>query len=197
MRHFVVHVLTESKLVSLNTNLDQEEVDTAQEVTESLVINDALCNSIANSHDDDLCAALELYTGGQEVQLDILDIIKARMILVFGINKVLNLSQGEFTEDLNRSKSSNLASEKPLEAINLPDAKQTRSRRDFVTERATDGCRCKRHFVVVELQELLKVKELTLSSLWAKITIEMSCKVAIVSVCAYIDHLKELDSFTP
>lgn len=96
MGHFVVHVLTESKLVRVDTNFDQEEVNTANEVTKGLVINNTLCNSIANGHDSNLGAALKLYFGGQKVQLDILDIVESRMVLVLWIDKVLNLGHSEF-----------------------------------------------------------------------------------------------------
>jgi hypothetical protein len=97
MGHFVVHVLTESKLVRVDTNFDQEEVNTANEVTKGLVINNTLRNSIANGHDGNLGAALKLHFGGQKVQLDILDIVESRMVLVLWIDKVLNLGHSEFT----------------------------------------------------------------------------------------------------
>ena len=42
MGHFVVHVLTEAETVDLDTNLDQEQVDAANKVTERLVVNDFL-----------------------------------------------------------------------------------------------------------------------------------------------------------
>lgn len=56
-------------------------------------------------------------------------------------------------------------------ADNLPNTKKAGSGRDFVTEGTTNGSRGERHLIVVEFQKLLEVKELTLSSLWAKVAV--------------------------
>lgn len=56
-----------------------------------------------------------------------------------------------------------LATYKPV--LFLPNAQKTRARADFVTERATNLSRGEGHLVVVELQKLLEVEELALSSL--------------------------------
>jgi hypothetical protein len=98
MSHFVAHVLTESKLVRVDADLDQEEVDTAKEITESLVVNNTLCDSVADGHDGDFSAAIELDVGGQNVQLDIFNIIESRVVFVVGVDEVLNFSHSEFTE---------------------------------------------------------------------------------------------------
>ena len=51
MRHLVAHVLSETQASSVDTNLDQEEVDAPDKVAQRLVVNDAGRDGLANRLD--------------------------------------------------------------------------------------------------------------------------------------------------
>jgi len=147
MGHLVSHVLTETELGKINTQLLKEEVDASQEVAESLVVNDALLHSITDRLLDKGGLAGQLGVAVQKGELDVLDLVEAVVLLVpLGINEVLDLSHEELT-----------------------DTEQTGTRGDFVTVGLANGGRGEGHVASVELQQLGKVEELALGGLGAQV----------------------------
>jgi hypothetical protein len=81
MSHFIPQMLSESQTILLDTNLDQEQIDPGQKVSQSLIVDHTLLeddglrlhvryetclsDSIANSHLDHFCGSLHLLCGRQ------------------------------------------------------------------------------------------------------------------------------------
>lgn len=145
--HLVGHVLTETELGEVNTNLDQEELDTGEEVTQSLVVDEASLNGLADGHIGGLGATRQLDVAVKQGHLNVLDLVEAGVLLAtLRVDVVLNLSHEELT-----------------------DTQKTGARRNLVTERLANGGRGEGHALLVELEQLLEVQELTLGSLGAKV----------------------------
>ena len=145
--HLVGHVLTETELCEVNTNLGQEELDTGEEVTQSLVVDEASLNSLSDGHRGGLGATRQLDVAVKQGHLNVLDLGEAGVLLAtLGVDVVLNLSHEELT-----------------------DTQKTGARRNLVTERLANGGRGEGHALLVELEQLLEVQELSLGSLRAKV----------------------------
>lgn len=151
MGHLVGHVLSESESVGVDTNLDQEQVDSSKEVTQSLVINETRVDGLTDSHLLDVGLTGGLDVLGQESQLDVSHLVESSVVLVKRVDVVLNLGHGE-----------------------LSDSQQTGSRRNLVSERLTDGGGGKGHLGVVAVQQLVEVEELTLGSLGSQEALELT-----------------------
>lgn len=151
MGHLVGHVLSESESLGVDTNLDQEQVDSSNEVTESLVVDQSGLNGLADGKGLDVGLTGRLDVLGEESELDVLDLVESVVVLVEGIDKVLDLSHGE-----------------------LSDSQKARSGGNLVSERLADGGRGKGHLGVVAVKELVEVEELSLGSLGPKEALELS-----------------------
>ena len=97
MGHLVGHVLTETNAVGVDTDLGQEHVDADQEVAQSLVVDNLLLHSLANSDVQKVSLARELDRGRQDVELVVGDLAEARVVLLGGVDIVLNLGHGELS----------------------------------------------------------------------------------------------------
>lgn len=60
----------------------------------------------------------------------------------------------------------------------VPDADQTRSRGDLVSERISDLCSCKRQLPLVEFQKSFEIQENPLCRFWPQVPIKISQTVA-------------------
>lgn len=145
--HLVSHVLAETELGGVNAQLHEEGVDASQEVTKSLVVNQSSLNGLANGHGGQLGAARKLDIAVKQRHFNILDLLEASVLLAtLRVDIVLNLCHEELT-----------------------DTQETSAGRDLVTERLANGSRSEGHGLLVELQELGEVQELTLSGLGAQV----------------------------
>ena len=98
MKGNTCHVLTETELAKVDTNLLQEELDTGQEVAESLVINNIILDSLADGHRPDLGGAGQLGIAIEKVHLNVLDLREAAVCFAtLGVDKVLNLGHEELS----------------------------------------------------------------------------------------------------
>ena len=146
--HFIGHVLTESKLARVHTQLEQEELDTRKEVPQSFVVYQASLNSLANGHLLNVSLARRLHFTVKQRQLDVLDLIEATVLLTtLWVHVVLDLRHEE-----------------------LAHTQKTGTRRDLVPERLANRGRSKRHGLLVEVQQFLEVQELALGRLRTQIT---------------------------
>lgn len=145
--HLVSHVLTEAHLRQVDTDLLQEEVDSGQEVSQSLVVNKTLLNGLANRNLSGLSSARQLGIAVEENKLDILNLMESAVLLAtLGVDEVLNLGHEELT-----------------------NSQQTGSGGNLVSVRLADRGGSERHGALVELQKLSKVEELTLGSLGTQV----------------------------
>ena len=146
--HFVGHVLTESKLPGVHTQLEQEELDACKEVSQSFVVHQAGLNSLANGHLLNVGLARSLHFTVEQRQLDVLDLIEATVLLTtLWVHVVLDLCHQE-----------------------LAHTQKTGTRGDLVPERLANRGRSKRHGLLVKVQQLLEVQELSLGRLRTQIT---------------------------
>lgn len=127
MGHFVGHVLPASQTFGVDTDLGQEEVNSTQEVSQSLVVDDTLrsrwrqasqawaypspnrtmtdlVDGIADGHlsQGSLSTLLDFFR--QQVQDDVLSFGISGVPLVLGVDIVLDLGHGEFTVTRTTSK---------------------------------------------------------------------------------------------
>lgn len=93
-----------------------------------------------------------------EGKYNILNSVEAFVVLVVGVNEVLDFSESEFSIWLFQSK------------INKPDSQQTRSGGDFVTVSRTDLSSSKRQFATSSSKEPTKIYKHALSGLWTEVT---------------------------
>ena len=75
------HVLAEAKLAHVNTNLFEEQADAGEKVTESLVVNDAVLDSLPDGNLLHRGLTRELRISVQEVQLKIFYLVESTMLL--------------------------------------------------------------------------------------------------------------------
>jgi hypothetical protein len=147
MGHLVGHVLPEADLLGVDTNLEQELLDTGKEVSERLVVHQTGLDSLANLGRLDFGLARQLDVAVEELELNVLDLVEAGMLLAtLGVDIVLNLGHEE-----------------------LANTQQTGTRGDFVTERLADRGRGEGHLRLVELEQLVEVEELALGRLGAQV----------------------------
>ncbi|KAH3663851.1 hypothetical protein OGAPHI_005254 [Ogataea philodendri] len=151
MGHLVRHVLSESESVRVDTDLDQEQVDSGQKVSQGLVVHHSGTHSLANGDFGGLCRTLLLDLFWPESELDVLDGLEPGVALVERIHKVLDLGHQE-----------------------LSHTQKSRSWRNLVSERLSNGGRSKRHLLVVGVQQLGKVQKLALGGLWTQVTLQLA-----------------------
>ena len=92
MSHLLGLVLSEAE--TTNTGRHQKVVDARHVVTERLVVDDALVDGVTDLHLDE-AASRDLRITSVEQQLLVANRIELGMVLLAGIDKVLNLSKCE------------------------------------------------------------------------------------------------------
>lgn len=153
MRHLVVHVLTEPDTLGVHSNLEQEQVDAANEVSQGLILDHADLDRLADGDVGGLCASAHLDIAREAVDLEVGDLVEANVLLIEGVDVVLDFSLEE-----------------------LADAQEPSTGRNLVTERFANAGRRKRHFTVVALEQLVEVHKLSLGGLWAEEALESAAR---------------------
>ena len=97
--HLVGHVLTETQLGHVDTNLLQELVNTGEEVTQSLVIHETFLNSLANLDSSGFSLTRQLGITVEKDELNILNLVESVVLLAaLRVDEVLDLRHEEFTD---------------------------------------------------------------------------------------------------
>jgi len=149
--HLSASVLSEANTIRLDTASQQELVSTGAKVTQGLVADNALLNSITDGHHCWNHVGVILLLGTEKWHGDILQRVKFGVALVKGVHEVLNLSHGE-----------------------LSHSEETLSWRDLVSETHTDLGSREWHSSVVKFDEAAEVDENALSSLWAEVSLHLT-----------------------
>ncbi|KAI6772111.1 hypothetical protein HG530_003069 [Fusarium avenaceum] len=112
MGHLIGHVLAESQLAHIYTNLLQEQVDSCNEVTQSLVINKTFLHSLANLDSPGSGLAGQLGITVKKNKLNILNLVESGVLLAtLRVDEVLDLSHKELTHSQQTSTRGDLVSE--------------------------------------------------------------------------------------
>jgi hypothetical protein len=163
--HFGGQVLSESQTSGVNTDLDQEQVHTGNEITKSLVVDNTLGDHIANSAGN-WFLVVELQVTREKSDHSVGHRAELGVRLLIGQDKVFNFGQCKFSTCV-------IVSIKRLHIrllANVPDTQQTRSGSNFVSESRTNLGGSEGQFAGVVLQQALEVDEHTLSGLRAEET---------------------------
>mgnify|MGYP001626740577 CR=1 FL=1 len=126
MSHLVGTMLAEADSFSLDTKRGQEQESPCDEVTNSLVANNATCDSLANLNHDWVSLVVLLSRGTPEGKLDVGNIAELGVRFVLRIDEMLDLGHGE-----------------------LSYAQESLTRRDLVSETKTDLGRCEGSATIV------------------------------------------------
>lgn len=125
-------------------------------------------DSLANGGLGDVGLTGGLHVLGEEAKLDVLDRLESLVLLVEGVDKVLDLGHGELT--VRKEGVSGVGPNSDRGNEDEPNTEETSARGDFVTERTTDLSRGEGNTAVVKLEEAVEVDEVTLGSLGAEVT---------------------------
>jgi len=109
--HLRVHVLTETKMLLGDAELGQEEEGAAHEVGKGLIADDSLVRSLADLDGSGFAGTLLLLVSRKQVDNELADGGEARVGLVAGVDKVLDLSKRELTHTEKTGARSNLVTE--------------------------------------------------------------------------------------
>ncbi len=79
-RRQTYHVLSESDLARIHSNFLKEQIDTRQEIAQSLVVNDTILHSLSNRRLFHSCFPRKLRMPIEQVDFDILNLEKPVML---------------------------------------------------------------------------------------------------------------------
>ena len=97
--HLVGHVLTETQLGHVDTNLLQELVNTGEEVTQSLVIHETFLNSLTNLDSSGFGLTRQLGITVEKDELNILNLVESVVLLAaLRVDEVLDLGHKELAD---------------------------------------------------------------------------------------------------
>jgi hypothetical protein len=139
MSHLVIHMLSKSHPRHITTNFLQKQPNPRKKVTEGLIIHHPKSHGLSNGHRRQILLSRLLNPFWQEHAFQIFNFFKARMIFILWIDEMFDFGHEEFSY-----------------------AKETGTRRDFVTEGFSDGSTCEWHTRIIEFEEFIEIEELTL-----------------------------------
>ena len=144
--HLVRAMLSKADCLTANTDRDEEHISPCDEVTKSLITNDALADSLTDRHHDRASFTCILSLSCPQRKLDVAKRCKLGATFILWVDKVLDFSHRELT-----------------------DTEETLSRRNLVTESKADLSSSKGETAIVEFNKTTEIDEHTLSCLGAKI----------------------------
>jgi len=151
MGHLVGAMLAEANRLGFDTKGAQEQVSSGNEVANSLVANNAVCDCVAHGHHHGCSLTIVLSNGTPKRQFSVSNGAEFRVRLIGWVNEVLNLGHRE-----------------------LSHAQETLTRRNLIAEAKTDLGGGHWEATIVVFDQSAEVDEHALSSLRSEISLRLA-----------------------